>query len=178
VVQQGAGQPLVQRSPLSDEIRDSWTKTPTIEALLARLSETDVQTAQSGTDVDAETSRILATRADDLWVALRIRKGELGQTTGARGVKAAGKPLQRPIKVFFFQGSTDRRALVIAGVHGSEKQGIEVERSGSRSQDDATGAYHDRRAVVVSRQCYPLRDNGARRRDAHQSQLPESVAGT
>jgi hypothetical protein len=142
VVQQGAGQPLVQRSPLSDEVRDSWTKTPTIEALLARLSETDVQTAQSDTDVDAEISRILATRADDLWVALRIRKGELGQTTGALGVKAAGKPVQRPIKVFFFQGSTDRRALVIAGVHGSEKQGIEVERqcylSGTTAREGAT----------------------------------------
>ncbi len=126
VVQQGAGQPLVQRSPLSLEVKDAWTKNPRIEALLARLSQSDVQAAQSDKDVDAEIVTILATRPDDLWVAQRIREGELGQTTGARGVKVGRKPVKRQIKAFFFQGSTDRRALVIAGVHGSEKQGIEV----------------------------------------------------
>ena len=97
-----------------------------IEALLARLSQSDVQSAPADKDVDAEIARILATRPDELWVAQRIREGQLGQTTGARGVKVAGKPVRRPIKAFFFQGSTNRRALVIAGVHGSEKQGIEV----------------------------------------------------
>jgi hypothetical protein len=126
VVQQGAGHTLVQRSPLSDSIKDAWTVDPTIEALLARLSQSDVQTAQGDADVDAEIAHILATRADDLWVAQRIRKGQLGQTTGALGPKSAGKPVARPIEAFFFRGSTDRRALVIAGVHGTERQGMEV----------------------------------------------------
>jgi hypothetical protein len=125
VVQQGAGHTLVQRSPLSDSVKDAWTADPTIEALLTRLSRSDVQTAPDA-DVDAEIARILAARPDDLWVAQRVRKGQLGQTTGARTPKVGAKPVRRSIKAFFFRGSTDRRALVIAGVHGSEKQGIEV----------------------------------------------------
>jgi hypothetical protein len=129
VVQQGAGHALVQRSPLSDSVKDAWTAEPKIEALLARLSQSDVQTAQADTDVDAEIARILVDRADDLAVALQIRKGQLGQTTGAFGPKdTAGNPKPRPIEATFFRGSTDRRALVIAGVHGTERQGIEVAR--------------------------------------------------
>ena len=128
VVQQGVGGSLVQRSPLSDSVKDAWTADPKIEALLARLSQTDVQAAQSDADVDAEIARILAARPDDLWVAQKIRKGQLGQTTGAFGPKSAGKPVARPIEAFFFRGSSDRRALVIAGVHGTERQGMEVAR--------------------------------------------------
>jgi predicted deacylase len=126
VVQQGAGHGLVQRSPLSDKIKDAWKADPKIEALLARLSQADVQTAQADTDVDAEIARILTGRADDLFVAQRIRKGELGRTTGAQGPKVGGKTVPRPIQATFIRGSTDRRALVIAGVHGSERQGMEV----------------------------------------------------
>jgi hypothetical protein len=122
VVQQGAGQPLVQRSPLSDEIKEAWTKAPKIETLLARLSKADVQAAQTDADVDTEIASILASRPDDLWLAERIRQGKLGDTTGK--FHPTGKP--QPIKAFFFAGSTDRRALVIGGVHGTEKQGIDV----------------------------------------------------
>jgi hypothetical protein len=128
VVQQGAGHGVVQRSPLSDSVKDAWTADPKIEALLARLSQSDVQTAQTDADVDAEIARILAARPDDLWVAQRIRQGRLGQTTGALGPKSGGKPVARPIEAVFFRGSTDRRALVIAGVHGTERQGMEVAR--------------------------------------------------
>jgi hypothetical protein len=52
---------------------------------------------------------------DDPWVAERVRAGVLG--TSAK---------KRPIEVFYFPGKTARRALVIAGVHGTERQGIEV----------------------------------------------------
>jgi hypothetical protein len=128
VVQQGAGPSFVQRSPLSDSVKDAFTADPSIEALLTRLSQPDVQTAQNDAYVDAELVRILAARPDDLFVAQRIRKGQLGQTTGAFGPKKAGKPVSRPIEAFFFRGSTDRRALVIAGVHGTERQGMEVAR--------------------------------------------------
>ncbi len=126
VVQQGAGHALVQRSPLSDSVKDAWTAEPKIEALLARLSQDDVQKTQADAEVDNEIKLILADHPDELWVALRIRKGELGQTTGAFGPKPAGKAVPQSIKVSFFQGSTDRRALVIAGVHGTERQGVEV----------------------------------------------------
>jgi hypothetical protein len=126
VVQQSSGHTLVQRSALSDLVKDDFKANPTFEALLARLSQADVQGAQSDGDVDKEISNILATRPDDLWVAQRIRKGELGKTTGALGPQPAGKPVPRPIQAFFFKGSTDRRALVIAGVHGTERQGMDV----------------------------------------------------
>jgi hypothetical protein len=128
VLQQGEGHPLVQRSPLSDKVKAAWDADPRIEVLLARLGQDDVQQDQKDGDVDAEIARILAARPDDLWVAQKIRQGKLGETTGARGVKVKGKPVKRPVEVVFFRGSTERRALVIAGVHGSEKQGIEVAR--------------------------------------------------
>jgi hypothetical protein len=84
-----------------------------------------MQSAQDP-DIDAEISSILASRPDDLALARSIRAGELGKTTGAGGPNIPGKPEARPVKAFFFRGSTDRRALVIAGVHGSERQGMEV----------------------------------------------------
>jgi hypothetical protein len=99
---------------------------PKFEALLTRLSAADVQAAQSDADVDAEVARRLAGRPDELWVAQRIRQGRLGQTTGALGRKVAGRTVARPVQAFFFRGATARRALVIAGVHGTEQQGIEV----------------------------------------------------
>ncbi len=40
----------------------------------------------------------------------------------------ARQAVSRPVEAYFFKGSTDRRALVIAGVHGTEQQGIEVAR--------------------------------------------------
>ena len=129
VVQQGAGSSQVQRSPLSDSVKGAWASEPKIEALLARLSQADVQAAQNDGDVDAELANILAARPDDLWVAQHIRKGQLGQTTGQFGPKVAGKPVARPIEAYFFRGATDRRALVIAGVHGTERQGMEVARN-------------------------------------------------
>ena len=139
VVQQGrsvARHPLgiapagIQRSPLSDAVRADVEKAPPpeFEALLARLGNADVQAAQADADVDAEVARLLAGRADELWVAQRVRQGRLGQTTGALGPRVAGRPVARPIEAFFFRGVTQRRALVIAGVHGTERQGIEVAR--------------------------------------------------
>ena len=126
VVQQGARQPLVQRSPLSDSIKDAWTADPKIESLLKRLGQPDVQAARTDIDVDTEIAHMLASRPDDLWVAQQIRQGQLGQRTGQSAAKSAGKPAPQPIKAVFVPGSTDRRALVIGGVHGTERQGIEV----------------------------------------------------
>ena len=126
VVQQGPKPTLVQRSALSDSIKHDWDADHKIETLLARLQQPDAQAAQSDTDIDTMIAHELAAQPDDLWVAQRIRKGELGRTTGEFGPKVAGKAVQRPIQAFFFRGSTDRRALVIAGVHGTERQGMEV----------------------------------------------------
>jgi hypothetical protein len=121
----GAAPNVIQRSPLSDSVRDAWTADARLEALLARLSAADVQGAPGDADVDAEIARLLAGRPDDLWVAQRIRAGELGKSAG-RLPGSSGRATPRPIKAFFFEGATARRALVIAGVHGTERQGVEV----------------------------------------------------
>jgi hypothetical protein len=152
VVQQGAGRSLVQRSPLSDQVKKDWDADPKIETLLARLGQADVQNASQDADLDAMIAKELASKPDDLWLAQRIRRRELGRTSGEFGpkvkekyketvkVKVKGKvkevvkektrerAVQRPIEAFFFRGKTDRRALVIAGVHGSERQGMEIAR--------------------------------------------------
>ena len=109
------GPALIQRSPISDDIQKVFDATPTLNALLTRLSQSDVQAAQNDADIDAKIATLLAGRADDLFVAQKIRQGQLGTSAKAR-----------PIEAHFIQGSTDRKALVIAGVHGSEVQGIEV----------------------------------------------------
>jgi hypothetical protein len=124
VLQQGPQPALVQRSPLSDSVKAAWDSDHKTETLLARLEQSDVQAAKGDTDVDTMIASELAARPDDLWVAQRIRQGELGKTTGVLGPK--GTRVQRPIEAFFFRGSSDRRALVIAGVHGTERQGMEV----------------------------------------------------
>ncbi|WP_206366438.1 eCIS core domain-containing protein [Sphingomonas gei] len=127
VVQQGGRRDVLQRSPLSDSVKAAWAAEPKIEALLARLSQPDVQAAQGDADLDAEIARLLAGRPDDLWLARKIRAHELGKTNGEAGPKdLSGKPVARPVQAYFFRGSTERRALVIAGVHGSERQGVEV----------------------------------------------------
>lgn len=113
----------LQRSPLSDSVRAAYKADPSLEALLARLSQSDVQSAQKDTDVDTVIKGLLAGHPDDLWVARQIRQGRLIENSGRYGRQRMPR---RPIRAYFFPGRTHRRALVIAGVHGSEVQGIEV----------------------------------------------------
>jgi hypothetical protein len=54
---------------------------------------------------------------DDSWLADRLGASELGKTAG-----------KRSIELRFFPGKTARRALVIGGVHGTERQGVQVAR--------------------------------------------------
>jgi Domain of unknown function (DUF4157)/Succinylglutamate desuccinylase / Aspartoacylase family len=108
---------VLRRSAISDDIQAVFAATPTLDALLARLSRADVQAAQTDTDIDSTIATLLAARPDDLWLAQRIRMGRLGRTAG-----------RRPVQAHFVEGTTARRALVIAGVHGSEVQGMEVAR--------------------------------------------------
>jgi alkanesulfonate monooxygenase SsuD/methylene tetrahydromethanopterin reductase-like flavin-dependent oxidoreductase (luciferase family) len=53
----------------------------------------------------------------DTWLADRLGASELGKTAG-----------KRSIELRFFPGKTTRRALVIGGVHGTERQGVQVAR--------------------------------------------------
>ena len=54
---------------------------------------------------------------EDTWLADRLGASELGKTAG-----------KRSIELRFFPGKTTRRALVIGGVHGTERQGVQVAR--------------------------------------------------
>jgi hypothetical protein len=53
----------------------------------------------------------------DAWLADRLGASELGKTAG-----------KRSIELRLFPGKTARRALVIGGVHGTERQGVQVAR--------------------------------------------------
>jgi len=108
---------LVQCSPLSEAVKKDLGADPTVSAVLTRLGAADVRAVKTDADLDAEIERLLKNNPDDIWVAQRVwhglREGELDIAP-------------RPIQAFFFAGATARRALVIAGVHGNERQGIEV----------------------------------------------------
>ena len=93
----------------------------TVHALGARVELDTLLRALNGlsdhsdADVATELASLLSARPDDLWVAQRVWAGELGRSAQ-----------RRAIETHFFPGRTGRRALVIAGVHGTERQGIEV----------------------------------------------------
>ncbi len=96
----------------------------------------------------------VATFADDNWLAHELlrnggeanwqlgdataRTGLLGRAARAASWAPETGPVEAvlgetgahhlPIQAFYFQGQTDRRALVIGGVHGSEESGIETAR--------------------------------------------------
>jgi hypothetical protein len=101
----------------------------------------------SDPDADVVLTRIFAPGSDDLWLAQTIMQygpeplwptdafterrrrqrdnkwpDEPGNIKGLLAVSKGGKP----VEAFFFPGKSDERALVIAGVHGSEQGGIEV----------------------------------------------------
>lgn len=114
----------IQRSPLSDKVRATAGTPPTLSSVLAALSGEDVQVRDP--DLDAEISAMLGGRAGDIALAQQVRWRELGKTAGWAGPKGTGSTVKRSITVRFVAGRTARRALVIAGVHGSEVQGVEV----------------------------------------------------
>lgn len=114
----------IHRSPLSDKVRAAAGASPTLTSVLAALSGDDIQVSDA--DLDLAISEMLGGRAADIALAQQVRQRELGKTSGWTGPSGTGSKKQRPITVRYVAGRTERRALVIAGVHGSEVQGIEV----------------------------------------------------
>lgn len=114
----------IQRSPLSDKVRAAAGTTPSLTSVLAALSGNDVQV--NDPDLEAEISAMLGGRASDIALAQQVRWRELGKTAGWAGPSGKGSTVRRSITVRYVAGRTARRALVIAGVHGSEVQGVEV----------------------------------------------------
>jgi hypothetical protein len=114
----------IQRSPLSDKVHKAAGQSPTLTSVLAALSGEDAKAEDA--DLDLEISRLLGGRAGDVALAQQVRRRELGKTAGWAGPKGTGSKAPRSIRVRYVAGRTARRALVIAGVHGSEVQGVEV----------------------------------------------------
>ncbi|HEU5003828.1 MAG TPA: DUF4157 domain-containing protein [Actinomycetota bacterium] len=114
----------IQRSPLSDRVRAAAGQPATLTSVLAALSGADV--AVRDPDLDRAINDLLGGRAEDIALAQQVRSRELGTTAGWAGPRGTGSTKPRSITVRYVAGRTNRRALVIAGVHGTEVQGVEV----------------------------------------------------
>lgn len=118
--------PALQRSPISDEVDKVFKDTASANAVLGVLARPSTQTQKTDADLQASLAKIF-TSAGDLAVAQQILEGELGKTAGTyAGAPASLKKTPRRVEALFFRGTSEKRALVIAGVHGTEKQGVEV----------------------------------------------------
>lgn len=143
---------LIQRSPLSERLAGVW-RTQGKGAFFAQLRQLEPGVTDDDLDefVDDEL------HGDDRWLARGIlRHGpeplwpareaavppgseryDLEERRRRSGGRWTHAPIEgviglsrerRPITAYFYPGQTDERALVIAGVHGTERQGIEVAR--------------------------------------------------
>ena len=113
--------PFIQLSPLSDKIDQTWNTSQSKEAVLNQLAKDDAFANRNDADLQQRLATIFP-NAEDLWLAQKVLHRQLGQSSGTYG----GQSLTLPIELFFFKGKSSEKALVIAGVHGSERQGIEV----------------------------------------------------
>jgi hypothetical protein len=113
--------PLLQRSPLSDSVDSLWKASQSREAILDRLSKDDAFANRTDADLQKSLAAIF-TNPDDLWLAQKVLNRQLGESSGS----FKGKPVKLPIELSFFKGTSTEKALVIAGVHGTEQQGIQV----------------------------------------------------
>jgi hypothetical protein len=134
LVQRLLGPAVLQRTPLSDDLaRSTAAKSPA--AVFTVVAQQRFRDGALDPTELAALTRALETalpKPDDRWLALRIMSGKLGMSGGvttkeSRRLKKDIPP--QPIEVSFVEGRSDQRALVVAGVHGSERQGIDVARA-------------------------------------------------
>jgi hypothetical protein len=124
---------LLQRTPLSDELAKVSKGKKTVEILALVGQKKFRDGAVDAAELAAMTAVLKSVLPDpnDCWVALKLLGGKLGMSQGITkkdsGLKKDIPSL--PVEVSFVQGRSDERALVIAGVHGSERQGIDVARA-------------------------------------------------
>jgi hypothetical protein len=141
-----ASAPMLQCSPLSDQVNAAWTAAPIKGRIFDLLRAAAQPDAARDTDLRDVLQRIFAGQPDDLWLAETIRQhgpeplwpatalDERGRRAQANSWAAEpgniaasfAVPGRLPVRAFYFRGQTDRRAMVIAGVHGSEVSGVEV----------------------------------------------------
>ena len=141
----------IQRSPLSDKVRATAGPSPSLSSVLAALSGDDVQV--SDPDLEAAIRAMLGGRAGDIALAQQVRWRELGKTTGWAGPSGKGSTVQRSVTARYVAGRTSRRALVIAGVHGSEVQGVEV--AGQLLTDLANAKNQPEMSAVIVPDLFP-----------------------
>lgn len=136
----------LQLSPLSDNVRATWLATKSKGRVFDLLRAAPQPATAKDPDLGDCLRELFAGQPDDLWLAETIQKHgpEPKWPAGAldeRGRRAeAGKwpaepgriegefevPGKLPVRAFYFRGLTDRRAMIISGVHGSEVSGVEV----------------------------------------------------
>jgi len=131
-------------SPLSDSVDAIWLSAADKGRVFDALR---TQSPVADADLDRLLERIFAAGSDDLWLARTIvrngpeplwpaadfderrrRQRDHGwaEERGGIGASLLTTAGGRSVDAFFFPGTSDERALVIAGVHGSEQGGIEV----------------------------------------------------
>jgi hypothetical protein len=124
---------VLQRTPLSDDLAKVSTgkKPAEIFGLVGQRKFKDG--ALDAAELTAMTAVLKTVLPDpnDCWVALKVMGGKLGMSQGLTKKESGLKKdiPSLPIEVSFVQGLSNERALVIAGVHGSERQGIDVARA-------------------------------------------------
>lgn len=132
-------------SPLSDSVDAIWLSAADKGRVFDALRAQGAPVADP--DLQAVLARIFPAGSDDLWLAQtlarhgpeplwptaalderRTRQRDHGWAEERGGIRASLLTTAggRSVDAFFFPGTSDERALVIAGVHGSEQGGIEV----------------------------------------------------
>jgi hypothetical protein len=137
------GSQVIRRSPLSLAAELTWTTT--IHNKGSIFSFLRVRSPTADADLVHFIDSIFPLNTDDSWLAHAImRNGPeplwpltdiqerqrrasanawLPEPGNIRGVIGTGS---HSVEAFYFRGTSDRRALIIGGVHGSEPGGVEV----------------------------------------------------
>jgi len=187
----------IQLSPLSDEVAGLWNPNNKGSFFDRLRNLTPQQRADQdlhqfvntlGGDDCWLAQRILQYGSEPLWPASALQKRhqyatqnhwahEPGHIAGVLDTTNQG----RPITAYFFPGQTDERALIIAGVHGTERQGMEV--AEMMMQDPRNSRVPPHFTVIVVPSLFPdsqahgrfgRRESGVRAQDSqgHNEEVP------
>lgn len=146
-IQPPARSGVVQRSPLSDQLDQIWASTQTKGQIFNQLRAISPRSSAGDPDTKAWLLKTFGQDSDDLWLAQTMleygpeplwpdaavterqrRASEHGWAPEAGAIEASLGLTKgnRHVKALFFPGVSNQRALVIAGVHGTERQGMQV----------------------------------------------------
>jgi hypothetical protein len=193
-VRDAIGSATIQLSPLSDNLAQVWQSSGKNKGkIFDQLRAAEHKALVGDTDVTKYLNQIFSPNSDDLWLALTIQQHgpeplwpkeafderrrlakehhwaeEAGHIEGSLGT-TAGK---LPVTAYYFPGTSDERALIIGGVHGSEQSGIEVATMLVDSLRTGSRPYY---TVIIVPVLFP--DNDAAAKKAHPSPGTDSNKG-